>query len=154
MRALVLAVLVSWSALAASSGEADVIAAAQRLFDGMSAHDADAIRGIMTSDARLYSVNKDGKASSITAEEFATHIAALTKPALERMWNPKVLIRGPIAQLWADYDFHFDSKFSHCGVDAFMLLKTVDGWKIAAITDTRETTECAPSPLGPPPAAK
>ena len=57
---------------------------------------------------------------------------------------------GSVAVLWADYDFHLNGKFSHCGIDSFTLLKTTAGWKIAAVADTRETTGCAPSPLGPP----
>ena len=46
------------------------------------------------------------------------------------------------------YDFWTDGKFSHCGIDAFELIKTVDGWKIAGGTYTIEAN-CGPSPLGP-----
>jgi hypothetical protein len=30
-----------------------------------------------------------------------------------------------------------DEKYSHCGVDVFMLVKTADGWKISTLADTR-----------------
>jgi hypothetical protein len=133
-----------------SSAEKDVIAAAQKLFDAMSAHDSAAARASMLPNVQFTSVGQDGKISNTTGEQFATRIGQITKPMLERIWEPKVLIRGPLAQLWAEYDFHLDGKFSHCGVDAFTLAKTPDGWKIASVADTRETEGCAPSPLGPP----
>jgi hypothetical protein len=141
----------SAAASAADSAEQkDVVAAAQKLFDAMSAHDGDAARAAMLPNLQLTSVGKDGKVSTSTGEQFATHLGQVTKPMLERIWEPKVLIRGRLAQLWAEYDFYLDGKFSHCGVDVFTLAKTADGWKIAAVADTRETEGCTPSPLGPP----
>jgi len=61
----------------------------------------------------------------------------------ERMWNPEVRIRGFIASVWTPYDFWSDGKFSHCGVDAFNLIKTDEGWRIAGGTYTVER-ECEP----------
>jgi hypothetical protein len=68
---------------------------------------------------------------------------------LERMWEPKVLLRGPIAVVWAEYDFHRNKTFHHCGFDSVNLLKTAEGWKISGIAYTSETTGCKASPLGP-----
>ncbi len=56
---------------------------------------------------------------------------------------------GGIAVVWAEYDFHLNGKFNHCGVDQVNLLKTGAGWKIMGIAYTSETSGCAPSPLGP-----
>jgi hypothetical protein len=66
------------------------------------------------------------------------------------MWNPKVLIHGGLAVVWADYDFHLNGKFSHCGVDSVTLVTVSGAWKISGIAYTMETSECTPSPLGPP----
>jgi hypothetical protein len=38
----------------------------------------------------------------------------------------------------------------HCGVDAFDLVETPEGWKIAGGVYTVEMEGCAPSPLGAP----
>jgi hypothetical protein len=132
------------------SEEKEVISAAQKLFDAMSAHDSAAARAALLPNVQFTSVGKDGKVSNSTGEQFATRMGQIAKPMLERIWEPKVLIRGRLAQLWAEYDFYFDGKFSHCGVDVFTLAKTPEGWKIASVADTRETEGCAPSPLGPP----
>ena len=60
----------------------------------------------------------------------------------------KFSVHGLIATVWAPYDFWIDGKLSHCGIDAFDLIKTEDGWKIAGGVYTVESN-CAPSPLGP-----
>ena len=88
------------------------------------------------------------RTSNISQEEFAARLAT-TKDSgyLERMWNPKVNIRGSIANVWADYDFHLNGKFTHCGIDSFSLVKSGGTWKIAGIVYTVETAGCAPSPL-------
>jgi hypothetical protein len=57
-------------------------------------------------------------------------------------------MQGRIATVWAPYDFWIDGKFSHCGVDAFDLIKTDKGWRIAGGAYTVEL-KCEPSPLGP-----
>ncbi|MDP3000701.1 MAG: hypothetical protein Q8N47_24670 [Bryobacterales bacterium] len=38
-----------------------------------------------------------------------------------------------IAVVWTPCDIHWDRKFSHCGVDAFSLIKTSEGWKISLL---------------------
>ena len=149
MRVLTILLLTTFSLAAADTDEKAVVAAAQKLFDGMSAHDAAMIKSSMTPDAQLLRVDK-GKPAAISGADFAARIAANKNQLLERIWNPTVLVRGEIAMLWAEYDFHSNGKFHHCGIDAFMLLKTDEGWKISSISDTNETQNCKPSPLGPP----
>jgi hypothetical protein len=152
MRAIVALLLITAVQLCAaeSSDEKDVVAAVQKLFDAMSTHDSDAARAVIVPEGRLFSANDDGKVSSQTLEEFAGRFSTAKAQMLERIWNPKVFIRGRIAHVWAEYDFHLNGKFHHCGVDSIALVKSADGWKISDIEDTRETTGCAPSPLGPP----
>jgi hypothetical protein len=126
------------------------LAVAQRLFDDMSSHNAPDAGTLFTPEAMLFSVRADGTSSATPHEKFVERMGASKDMWLERIWNPKVLEHGEIAIVWAEYDFHRNRKFSHCGVDSFHMLKTSAGWKIDALSDTRETTGCAPSPLGPP----
>jgi hypothetical protein len=60
-----------------------------------------------------------------------------------------VKIHGDIAFLWAPYDFHRGPKSDHCGIDSVSLAKIDGAWKIAALSFTSETQNCAASPLGP-----
>jgi hypothetical protein len=58
------------------------------------------------------------------------------------MWDPEVRIDGPMATLWAPYDFHRSGEFSHCGVDAFQLALKEDGWRIVSIIYTVRRLGC------------
>ena len=145
MRLLTTLVLCALAPLGAqTSDEKDAIAAAQKTFDGMAAHDAAMIRSSMLPDARLYSARDDGAVAPSTAVgDFADRIAAIKESIMERFTErPKVLIHGRIAQVWGEYEFLREGKFNHCGVDSFSLVKTAEGWKVATITDSRETTGC------------
>ena len=132
--------------------EKAVIAAVQRLFDAMASHDRAAAQAVLMSEGRYFSVRDSGAGAAIggtTHGEFAERLAGGKQEMRERMWNPRVLVHGRIAVVWTPYDFHRDRKFSHCGVDAFNLIKTSEGWKIAGFIYTVEPTGCPESPLGP-----
>ena len=135
--------LVSSTLLAQTSEDEAVIATVQKVFDGMAAHDAAIIRSTMLPDARFYSVRDAGAPTTTLAEDFASRISGMQGGLLERFTGrPKVTVRGRIAYLWSEYEFLRDGKFSHCGVDTATLFKTPEGWKIATLTYTMETTGC------------
>lgn len=149
-RAVALLAAVSFGLAADSGEEKAVVAAIQKVFDGMAAHDAGMIRGAMTDDARLTRVRGDQPAATVAAEQFVHGIEGNQSRLLERMWEPKVMVSGRLAAVWAPYDFHSDGKLTHCGIDSFLMVKTPDGWKISSIAYTVVTEGCAASPLGPP----
>jgi hypothetical protein len=124
-------------------------AVVQQLFDAIAAQKVDTVRSLFTPNAVLLSVKDDGTPASMPYQDFANLLASSKNIWLERIWNPTVLVHGPIAVVWAEYDFHLNGALSHCGVDSVSLLKTSSGWKISSISDTRETSGCT-SPLGPP----
>jgi hypothetical protein len=136
----------------AADEKAAVIAAVQKFFDTMATRDVEGARSVLMADGRLYSVREqDGRsiARAMSVPDYLEGMARRQQEYRERMWDPDVRIHGPIAVLWTRYDFWVDGKFSHCGIDAFDLIKTPDGWKIATGVYTVERTGCAPSPLGP-----
>jgi Putative lumazine-binding len=144
MRSAKLLPLIACVALfARASDESDAVAVVQKLFDGMATHSADMIRSTVTADARFYYVRDDTAPASISAEEFVGRIASMKGDLLERFTKPpSVSIHGRMAQVWGEYEFLRDAKFGHCGVDSVSLFKTSDGWRIAAIAYTAETTNC------------
>lgn len=152
MPVLALAIAIPGSpALQGADAPGTPVSVAQRLFDAMAAHDTAAATALFIPGATLSSVAADGKPSVIPFETFVQHIGTSRDAWLERIWEPKVLEEGSMAVVWALYDFHLNGTLHHCGIDSFSLLKTAEGWKIAAVSDTRETKGCKPSPLGPPP---
>jgi len=60
----------------------------------------------------------------------------------ERFYDPTVEISGPLASVWTEYDLYVGGEFRHCGVDAFHLALTEEGWKIVHLADTRVQDGC------------
>ena len=60
----------------------------------------------------------------------------------ERIAFDGIKIDGPMATAWTPYNFYFNGKFSHCGVNNFVLVKQDNGWKIQYIIDTRRRQGC------------
>ena len=130
---------------AAPDERAAVLAVVQRLWDGMKARDTAMARSVFDSSAMLSRVvNRNGEArvQLTRVSEFIEALGRATEPWNERMFAPEVRIDGPLASVWTEYDFHLGDKFSHCGVDAFQLLKTSSGWKIVALSDTARREGC------------
>jgi hypothetical protein len=128
-----------------------VLKVVQTFFDTMAAKDVDGARKIMVPEGRFYAMDMLKPTiipASFTSEEYCVRLQQSTQTLRERIWNPEVRVHAAIATVWAPYDFWIDGKFSHCGVDAFDLIKTPEGWKIAGGAFTMEA-KCEPSPLGP-----
>ena len=132
---------------ASATDSAGVIAAVQSLFDAMRTRDTVALRAGFTPGAQLVSIRAIPGAPArhqvTPLSAFVTSIGRRGEELVERMWDPRVEVAGDIASLWAPYDFRRGRTFSHCGHDAVHLVRTPDGWKIAAITYTVVTTGCA-----------
>jgi hypothetical protein len=136
----------------AQTAEEQIVGAAEALFDAMERKDETAIREVMLPDAQLTAVASTERGTSTawtSVDEFVDAIIHRNEDLLERLWNPDVRVDGDIATLWVDYDFHRDGQFSHCGVDAFHMVRTGGAWKIAHITYNLRREGCY-SPLIPP----
>ena len=148
---MILSALAPVSAVAQSEAErAPIMKTMQIFFDTMTARDVEGARKILVPQGRFNTVRmRDGHLSSMSNEEYLAQLQALKQTYRERIWNAEVRVHGSIATVWAPYDFWVDGKYSHCGVDAFDLISTEEGWKVAGGVYTIEQT-CEPSPLGPP----
>lgn len=139
--------------LALTPPEESVVAAVQKLFDAMAAHDSVAAAAVTVAEGRVFALRATGEpGASSSLAQFAERLPNIKGKILERMWKPEVRIDGSLATLWAPYDFHRDGQRTHCGIDAVTLLKTASGWKISGIQYTVVTEGCPASPLGKPPA--
>jgi hypothetical protein len=152
MRAtLLMSLLVLASAASAQSSPAApdereaVLAVVQRLWDGMRTRDTALVRSVFDSSASLTRVATRSGEARVQVTPVSGFIEALGRANEawnERMFAPEVRIDGTLATVWTEYDFHLGSQFSHCGVDAFQLLKTSAGWKIVALSDTARREGC------------
>lgn len=144
VRPLVTAFLLGSTLLHAQpAGESAIRAVVQRLFDGIAAHDSAMMRSTLLPDARFYSARNDIPPTSTASDEFVVRVSGMKNDLLERFTGPpKILVHGRTAQLWGEYEFLLDGKFTHCGVDSVSLLKTGEEWKIASVVYTAETAGC------------
>ena len=60
----------------------------------------------------------------------------------ERLLDYKVQVDGNLAHVWTPYEFWFNGNFSHCGANAFTIVKTEAGWKIIHLIDSRRREGC------------
>lgn len=134
-------------ARAQDADRAAVLATVQKVFDAMRTRDTSLLRQAFDSSARLAGVSTRGGPATVRLTAPASFgVAIASAPAgdvwNERIYDPEVRIDGDVAQVWAYYTFHRNKTFSHCGVDAFMLLKVGSEWKITQLADSRRTTGC------------
>lgn len=118
------------------------LATVQALFDAMSAHDAGAARKLIAPGAKLIVVRPDGSVHVGADEGFIEALGKDTARWQERMWNAQVQVDGPMAQVWAPYDFHHGGELSHCGTNAVTLAHGAEGWQVVAITYTMRRDAC------------
>jgi hypothetical protein len=139
----------------AQTPEDEVVEVVQRLLDAIGDRDSASFRSLVLPEMQNLVVYTEDDSVVIVrrqAEQTIRSLGSAGPKYLERMWEPTVLVSGPIAAVWTPYDFYRDGEFSHCGVDAFHLVRTSEGWRIAAIlyTVVRPQESCPASPLGPP----
>jgi hypothetical protein len=129
-----------------------LVAVVSHFFVAMEKRDTHTLRTLLEPEGHVFGLlwRKDSVDISVDAHaEMVTAIVSAKERWRERIWNPTVLQRGPLAVVWAPYDFYLGTKFSHCGVDTFTLVRRREGWRIADVAFTMEPEGCKPSPLGP-----
>ncbi|HEY0930415.1 MAG TPA: nuclear transport factor 2 family protein [Gemmatimonas sp.] len=143
--------LTATTATAQSIGPAEeqkaVMAVVNRLFDGMRAADSTMLRSVFDSRVRMItSASRNGTPTLSVqqgADGFVKSVGTPRPDKLdERIRNERVHIDGDLASVWVDYGLFIGPKFSHCGIDHFLLVKSEGAWKILEIADTRRMTGC------------
>lgn len=138
---VILLLLLTFPALAQQNEEAAVKAIINQLFEGMKKADSAALKPIFMPEARLQTVvNKQGDVSvrDEAIARFITSVGSAKAGALdERLSGMDVKIDGDLATAWTPYAFYYNGQASHCGANAFTLVRVGGVWKIQHIIDTR-----------------
>lgn len=128
---------------AQKSEETAIKATINNFFEGMKSSDSTKIYGAFTPSPILQSFGKKGEARTEDFKEFVGNIAKTEKGILdERITFSKILIDGDLASVWTPYEFYYNGRFSHCGVNSIQLIKYNKEWKIQYIIDTRRKENC------------
>jgi hypothetical protein len=130
------------------SQETEIRATIDKMFQSMYKSDTSALSTCFAPGASLWTYAFDSKgnprAKGETLEDFLRGVALMGEANMEeRLTGWQCLVDDGIASVWTPYEFYFEGKFSHCGVNSFQLMNVQGAWKITQITDTRRKTKCA-----------
>lgn len=149
---LVFGFFVECSTAQTAQDNREILEPVNAFFKGMSLGDSAMIHATLYKGATLATVMKDKDGVPfLRQDDIQKFLNAIGTPHDEKwsepIWDVKIHMDGNLAQLWAKYAFYIGKTFSHCGADAFQLIKGQDGkWKIFSIVDTRQKEGCVVSP--------
>ncbi|WP_186757581.1 nuclear transport factor 2 family protein [Echinicola salinicaeni] len=129
------------------SDEEEIKAAIISLFKGMQDRDMSLLEDAFAKEAYLQTI-KEGvdsvRVETSSPREFVNGIAAVpVEMSLEeKILSMEIRQDGPMASVWAPYEFYINGSLSHCGVNSFQLVKEEEGWKVIYIIDTRRKKAC------------
>jgi hypothetical protein len=117
------------------------------LFNGMRTRDTAAMRAAFTSNASMQSITPDSVRFN-TIDGWITGVAGAPAGTVldERLANAVILVDGNLANVWVDYWFFIGERFSHSGVDAYLLARQGGTWRIFSVVDTRRREGRPPAP--------
>ncbi len=153
MRTTWLVVLLAWGVpswathAAAQSNQEAVREVVDAFFDAMRDKDEEALRALVVPDARFFgTVDRGGRpALRLTpVEDFIRRVVEAGAHLDERIWDVEVRVEDNLATVWSRYNLFVDGELDHCGVDAFQLFRSAEGWKVFHVADTYSREGCSP----------
>ena len=114
-----------------------------QLFKGMQESDSASVAAVFMDGAIMQTIVNTKENKAIVKNElvnnFASSVGRQKKGSLNEIIEfDDIKIDPPLAFVWTPYRFYYNGSFSHSGVNAFCLVKSLDGWRIQYIIDTRK----------------
>ncbi len=125
----------------------EALALVNRLFEAIHKKEASAFEGLFIAEGHYVATDRRNGTPQrrvFTSDTFVKLFLGAKGVMIEKMDAPEVRVTGDLAIIWGRYRFYVDDRFSHCGTNAFNLLRTTDGWRIVNGASTIETTGCEP----------
>jgi hypothetical protein len=131
----------------ACSQETQIRQTIDSMFEAMYVGDTATMRTFFTPGANLLTYKFDSKgnprAKGETLNDFLRGVGLTGEIEMEeKITGWQCLIDDGIASVWAPYEFYYEGKFNHCGVNSFQLILVQGSWKITLITDSRRNDNC------------
>lgn len=134
------------STFAQNTDEKDALAVVNTMFAEMANYNPTAISALWMKDARLTAIirGKEGKnrVVALTSDQFSKNFSEKKEAIKELMYAPETKVDGDLALVSGRYVFFVDGKISHCGINAFQIVRMEAGWKIAGASSTIDPTNC------------
>jgi len=128
-----------------------VMQVVENFFDSINTGDGELIASLEVEGAHILNIREDiaGKYEFVERDWFGADNFGDDNKLTERYWDEQLLLSDNLAVFWAQYDFHINGEFSHCGTDVLNLIKIEGAWKIGHAMWTIQRPGCEESPLGP-----
>lgn len=147
MRKVIIVGCLLMTTLMVHAQEAALKTFVQQFFQSMYQRDTAALRKAFVPGASLYTFSHDSKgnprAKGESIADFIRGVSLIGEAQMEeRLTGWQCLIDEGIASIWTPYEFYFEGKFTHCGVDSWQMIQVAGEWKISQLTDTRRKGNC------------
>lgn len=132
-------------AQATRAAEAEVRAVIERMFQGLRDRDTTVMRSTFHPDFRLaITTFRDGQPliRQVGGDQFLASIANADAELDEQISDVEIRVEDNLAMVWNRYVFYVNGEADHCGVDAFILVRETDGWKVLQVADTQRREGC------------
>jgi hypothetical protein len=119
------------------------------LFNAMRKGDSTLLRSVFSRGMILQSISTDKNGKPVLSTESVDGLVKdIGTPHAdiydERVVYNAIKIDGDLACIWAPAKFYVGAQFDHCGVDAFQLIRTANGWKVFSLVHTARKDNCIP----------
>ncbi|WP_299275036.1 nuclear transport factor 2 family protein [uncultured Psychroserpens sp.] len=144
-----IAFLVTTFSFSQTSQSDEVKATVERFFEGFHKGDTSMMKSVMMPKVTMQTafINKKGEGVFVDDGGSDKLLNAIANRPDDQKWDERltkfnIQIDANLAVAWVDYEFWFNDKFSHCGVNSFHLVKTEGKWKIIYLIDSRRKSNC------------
>jgi len=130
------------------SAEDSVKQIVNQMFTAMKTSNVALFKSSFTDSAFLQTIATDRSTGRMKIKNedinaFAEMVGKLPKDSAdERITFDVVRVDGDLATVWTPYQFYFNERFSHCGVNSFQVVRLNGLWKIHYLIDTRRKDNC------------
>jgi len=136
------------SVCAQTKDQIDVRKTIETFFEGFHKGDTVLMKTVMMNKVLMQTASKNKKGKDILVTETPGKlIQAIGSRPADQTWHERITsyniqVDGNMANAWTEYEFWFNEKFSHCGVNSFQLFNDAGTWKIIYLIDTRRRKNC------------
>ena len=146
---LLFIMIISTNVFSQSKDVVDVKATIETFFEGFHTGDTTLMKSVMIPKVMMQTafIDKEGNGRFVDDGGPDKLLNAIAKRTADEKWDERltsfnIQIDANMAHAWVDYEFWFNNKFSHCGVNSFQLVKTNATWKIISLIDSRKRADC------------
>lgn len=131
----------TYLATAQTADEKAILETIDKLFIGLEKTDTTGFQHIFHPLARLQTIGYKTEKPVLSEDDIKVFFQAIATPkkvaVKEELLSKKVEIDADLATVWTPYRFYINGQLSHCGANAFTLVKVNNEWQILHIIDTR-----------------